>query len=100
MRGAALNTTINHYFLLLISIGGDLDLGQVITGKIADFNMWNFQMQIDYLDELSCKTEGDLVSWNSLQVFGVAAFSLEDLPCSSKHSNFVALKYMTVNPPV
>ena len=51
--------------------GGDLESDQTVPGQIADFNMWKKEMTLDELNLLTCGTEGDVVSWNTLKEEGV-----------------------------
>ena len=47
--------------------GGHFDLKQTVPGQIADFNMWQKDMTVDELNHEGCETEGDVVSWNTLE---------------------------------
>ena len=51
--------------------GGDLESDQTVPGQIADFNMWKKEMTLNELNLLTCGTEGDVVSWNTLKEEGV-----------------------------
>ena len=47
-------------------------MNQTVPGQIANFNMWQREMTLDELNLLTCGTEGDVVSWNTLQEEGVS----------------------------
>ena len=65
--------------------GGALELHQTVTGKIAQFNMWDYEMGMNELNMLPCVVDGNLVSWSTLLTMGTAAMTFEDFPCNSKH---------------
>ena len=75
-----------------MTLGGNLDSDQTVPGQIADFNIWQREMTLDELNLLTCGTEGDVVSWNTLQEEGVSDRTQKEFTaCKGKRSS---LAYM------
>ena len=71
----------------MMASGGKLDTHQTVPGQIADFNMWKREMTLDELNLLTCGTEGDVVSWNTLKEEGVSSRTEKKLTaCDGKES--------------
>ena len=51
--------------LFRFSVGG-FDKGQVATGEIADFNLWNYVISPRSIDSVTCGATGNIVSWATL----------------------------------
>ena len=70
---------------MLLTLGGDFESHQTVPGQLADFNMWKREMNLDELNILTCGTEGDVVSWNTLQEKGASSRAKKNFPaCKSK----------------
>ena len=70
---------------MMMTLGGELDPEETVPGQIADFNMWKMEMTLDELNLLTCGTEGDVVSWNTLKVKGVSNRTQKEFPsCAGK----------------
>ena len=68
-----------------MSVGGRLDIAQVVPGKLADFNMWQREMTADELNSQTCGAEGNAVSWNTLREQGSSPRTKHFLPgCNGK----------------
>ena len=68
-----------------MALGGSLDSNQTVPGQLADFNMWQREMTLNELNLLTCGTEGDVVSWNTLQEEGVSNRTQKEFPsCAGK----------------
>ena len=66
-------------------LGGDFDLDQMVSGQIVDFNMWQREMTLDEMNDKGCGTEGDVVSWNTLQEEGVSNWTQKEFAvCNGK----------------
>ena len=63
---------------------GGLDLHNCAPGRMAGFNLYNYEMSIDELNSLSCADLGNTVSWKSLQQMGSSSSEQEDLECQRK----------------
>ena len=62
---------------------------QTVPGEIADFNMWQREMTLNELNLLTCETEGDVASWNTLKEKGVSNRTRKEFTaCNGKRSFF------------
>ena len=52
---------INANYINFISVGG-MHGYDALEGKIANFRMWDYELEVDQLNALSCFDEGNLVS--------------------------------------
>ena len=52
---------INANYNNFISVGG-MHGYDALEGKIANFRMWDYELEVDQLNALSCLDEGNLVS--------------------------------------
>uniref|UniRef100_A0ABM0LU11 Cell wall protein AWA1-like n=1 Tax=Saccoglossus kowalevskii TaxID=10224 RepID=A0ABM0LU11_SACKO len=78
------------------TLGGGFDPGQAFKGDLANFNMWNRELDgVDILhstNDCSCDIEGNVFSWksDSLDIAGTALVSAEDF-CPKPSLTNVAL---------
>ena len=66
--------------LLLLVVGGELELDQTLVGKIAQFNMWNIAMTEEQIKSATCGSVGNVSSWDTLSERGVACRSEMNFP--------------------
>ena len=65
--------------------GGTFSLDQSISGKIAEFNIWNQEMSVEELNSQTCGVSGNVASWNTLQERGKSARAYRKFPtCNGK----------------
>ena len=68
-----------------MSVGGRLDVAQVVPGKLANFNMWRREMTAEELNSQTCGAKGNVVSWDTLREKGIYPRSKHFLPgCNGK----------------
>lgn len=66
-----------------IFIVGSLNAAQTIVGKLAWYNIWNYQMSDSEILNLGCRDEGNIVNWGTLKVQGDGPnMHFEEFPCS------------------
>ena len=53
--------------LTLYVLGTNLNLEQMNTGRIAMFNMWDYAMTEEQIQNLGCADKGNLVNFDTLQ---------------------------------
>lgn len=76
------NTDFNHVLCdtpLDCNSGGGLDVSTVTNGKIARVNIWNYEMTVDQVENLTCDRKGNVVNMDTLQINGPAAYQSEFL---------------------
>ena len=57
-----------------------LDIDQTVPGFITEFNMWDYEMDSTKVNSIACGSEGNVVSWDSLEEVGVSERSLQIFP--------------------
>ncbi|KAF6030108.1 hypothetical protein EB796_011588 [Bugula neritina] len=68
------------------SFGGNLDTAQVIPGKVALFNMWDYVLTETEIQELGCNDRGNVINPKTLKFMGQADIIYENFPCNDKES--------------
>lgn len=53
-----------------------------MEGKVALFNMWDYELNYDQLSGVNCRTIGNLLTMDGMSISGPASFSDEDVPCN------------------
>ena len=78
-----LNKYINRSSNTVLDNG--YDVSQTVAGRLAEFNMWNFELSQDELNFNTCDKDGNVVSWNTLQERGTSTRSVQSFPvCNRK----------------
>lgn len=65
---------------IFVSVGG-FDENQLVVGAVAGFNLWNYDMNADELNALTCGNTGNVLTYFDFTVSG-ATFSNDDFACS------------------
>jgi len=47
---------------------GEFNIHQNMEGRIAEFNMWDYEMSGEELRQLNCTNKGNVINWDSLQL--------------------------------
>lgn len=72
---------LNHDF---VTLGGSLDSRQMVSGYIADFQMWYNALSNDEVRGLRCRSEGNLLTFKDLEIVGTHQMQYGDkFKCSS-----------------
>lgn len=66
------------------SQGGNLDPSRIMTGEIADFNLWNYAMPDEEILRLGCDAQGNVINRSSLQIKGDLDMVYKQYQCISK----------------
>ena len=61
---------------------GSFDIDQLIQGRAALFNMWDYDMTRDELNAVGCRSEGNILKMSDMTIHG-ASYSQEELPCGT-----------------
>lgn len=75
---SVLNNTIHPHS------GGGLDVNQCAPGDISWFNMWNYAMNFDQVNELTCSSKGNVASWETLDEYGTRLGDNNTYTCLGK----------------
>lgn len=62
---------------------GNFDLNQMIQGRYALFNMWDYDMTKGQLEAVGCQSEGNVLTMSGLSNHGGAVLTEEVLQCGS-----------------
>ncbi|KAF6024825.1 hypothetical protein EB796_016884 [Bugula neritina] len=73
-------------FYICWSLKGNLDTAQVIPGKVALFNMWDYVLTETEIQELGCNDRGNVINPKTLKFMGQADIIYENFPCNDKES--------------
>ena len=65
-------------------MSGKLDTDAVLPGKIAWFNMWDYEMSEQEVKALGCRDKGNVSSWDTLAQQGTGSFHYETFLCNGK----------------
>ena len=65
----------------MILVGGGLTRHQILYGKLAMFNMWNYEMSESELNNLTCGDQGNVSSWITLKKSGENDCYEETIKC-------------------
>ena len=63
-------------------VDGNYAESKLTEGRIALFNMWNYELSLSELILIDCTTKGQLLSMSEMSIRGPANYSEEDIPCS------------------
>ena len=69
------NLALNYFFL---SVGG-FQIVQLIEGKVALFNMWDYELNSDQVMAIYCTLEGNLLTMIDMSIKGPAMFTEESI---------------------
>ncbi|XP_067950451.1 C-reactive protein-like [Watersipora subatra] len=65
------DTVLSGGYLTLLQkqgeMAGSFDIRQTVTGEIAEFNMWDFEMNMAQINTKTCGYKGNVASWDTLQ---------------------------------
>lgn len=70
---------------------GGFDLNDVTQGRLAMFNMWDYERTLENIQNLDCESQGNLLTMSNLSIGGPANFTMEDVPCETSKSIFINL---------
>ncbi|XP_067939166.1 uncharacterized protein [Watersipora subatra] len=68
-------------------MGGNFDIRQTVTGKIAEFNMWDFEMSVAQINRRTCGYKGNIASWDTLQKDKTEGMTTATFPACNEESN-------------
>ena len=73
----------------LLFLGGGQSLGDVTPGKVAEFNMWDYEMTANQISVLPCREPGNISSWDKMLKYGVHLVTRKDFPsCKGKTQKY------------
>ena len=68
-------------YFCFITVGG-FEVTQLTEGKVALFNMWDYEFTADQVHQFYCETQGNILSMANMTILGPANFTEEDVPCT------------------
>ena len=73
-------TTSKFSITLHIILGSGFQLSDTAAGEIAEVNLWNYAISDELINFQTCRTYGNVVSWDTLWEEGESVKSFIDLP--------------------
>ena len=73
-------TTSKFSITLHIILGSGFQLSHTAAGEIAEVNLWNYAISDELINFQTCRTYGNVVSWDTLWEEGESVKSFIDLP--------------------
>ena len=73
--------------VLILFLVAHMDLSQLVQGKMAWFNMWDYRLDKETILSLGCYDTGNIVSWDTLKEEGYTPRHYEMFPCRGKSDN-------------